>query len=67
MQKEITKQIWKAFANKDETTQKFKLKNRGAIILDLKTGCGKTVIALYMMSKLKLKTLIVVHQEQLYL
>lgn len=38
------------------------LKDKGGI-LNLKTGIGKTALALYMISKIKKKTLVVVHKE----
>lgn len=47
-----------------------KIKNRGGGILQLHTGYGKTTLALYLASQLKLKTLIIVHktflQDQWY-
>lgn len=47
-----------------------KIKNEGGGILQLHTGYGKTTIALYLASVLKLKTLVVVHktflQDQWY-
>jgi superfamily II DNA or RNA helicase len=39
------------------------LKNKGGGILCLSCGAGKTAIALYLITKLKKKTLIVVHKE----
>lgn len=39
------------------------LKNKHGGILNLPTGYGKTTVALYVLSKLKKKTLIVVHKE----
>uniref|UniRef100_A0A6C0D0E2 Helicase ATP-binding domain-containing protein n=1 Tax=viral metagenome TaxID=1070528 RepID=A0A6C0D0E2_9ZZZZ len=39
------------------------IKNNGGGIISLKCGGGKTILALYILSKLKLKTIIVVHKD----
>ena len=39
------------------------LKDKGGAILSLKCGGGKTVLALYILSQLKVKTMVVVHKD----
>ena len=54
--------VVKAFMDSCDTTKPYKKASRGGII-SVPCGFGKTVLALYLIGKLKKKTIVIVHKE----